>query len=157
MAFRPSPFSLKILSTFFYLGYLPFIPGTFASIVGILLFYFIKENLFIYVIFTLVIVILGFLITGRAERIFAKKDASCIVIDEIAGILLSFIFIPYNIKLVIIIFILFRILDTLKPYPAIRLQNLSGSIGIMGDDLIAGIYTNIIIQIVLRLVSFNAS
>lgn len=79
------------------------------------------------------------------------------MIDEVSGMLLSLIFLPYDIKLVIIAFILFRILDTLKPYPLGRLQNLAGSIGIMSDDIVAGLYTNIILQVVLRLVSFKAS
>lgn len=100
---------------------------------------------------------MGFLLSGRAEKIFNKKDAGCIVIDEVSGMLLSLIFIPYDIKLVIMAFILFRILDALKPFPSDRLQNLTGSIGIMSDDIVAGLYTNIILQVVLRLVSFKAS
>ncbi len=64
--------------------------------------------------------------------------------------LLSLLFIPYDLKLVIIAFFLFRILDTLKPYPAGRVQNIQGSIGIMGDDIIAALYTNIILQLVSR-------
>ena len=132
-------------------------PGTFASIAAVFLFYFVKDNNFIYILLTLTLIALGFLLTGRAEKIFNKKDAGCIVIDEVSGMLLSLIFIPYDIKLVIIAFILFRILDTLKPYPLDKLQNLTGSIGIMSDDIVAGLYTNIILQVVLRLVSFKAS
>lgn len=86
-----------------------------------------------------------------------KKDASCIVIDEVCGMLLSLIFLPYNIKIVVLAFILFRILDALKPFPLDRLQRLKGGPGIMADDLVAGLYTNIILQIVLKLVSFKAS
>lgn len=107
--------------------------------------------------FTLSLIILGFLVSGEAERILNIKDAKCIVIDEVCGMLLSLIFIPYNIKTVIIAFILFRILDSLKPYPAARLQNLKGSPGIMADDIVAGLYTNIILQIILRLASFRIS
>src|SRR3989338_400529 len=103
-------FIIKTLSTFFYVGYLPFIPGTFASIAAILPFYFVKDNNFIYVLLTLTLISLGFLLTGRAEKIFNKKDAGCIVIDEVSGMLLTFIFIPYDLRLVIIAFILFRIL-----------------------------------------------
>ncbi|PIP20528.1 MAG: phosphatidylglycerophosphatase A [Candidatus Omnitrophica bacterium CG23_combo_of_CG06-09_8_20_14_all_40_11] len=143
-------FIIKTLSTFFYVGYLPFIPGTFASIAAILLFYFIKDNNSIHILLTLILIALGFLITGRAEKIFNKKDARCIVIDEVSGMLLSLIFIPSDIKLVIMAFILFRILDALKPLPSDRLQNLTGSIGIMSDDIVAGLYTNIILQVVLR-------
>lgn len=86
-----------------------------------------------------------------------KKDAKCIVIDEVGGMLLSLIFIPHDIKLVIIAFLLFRILDMLKPYPIDALQNLKGSAGIMSDDLVAGLYTNIILQVVLRFTSLRTS
>lgn len=110
-----------------------------------------------HIVLTLTLIIIGLLITGRAEEIFNKKDAGCIVIDEVSGMLLSLLFIPYDIRLVIIAFILFRILDTLKPYPSDRLQNLKGSWGVMSDDIVAGLYTNIILQVVLRLVSFKVS
>lgn len=148
---------VKIISTFFYVGYLPFIPGTFGSIVGVLLFYLFKGNAPAYILFTLTLIILGFLVAGRAERIFNKKDARCIVIDEVSGIFLSLMFIPYDLRLVFIAFVIFRILDVLKPYPAGWFQSFKGSVGVMGDDIIAGLYTNIIVQIVLRLVSSNPS
>lgn len=148
---------IKTVSTFFYIGYLPFIPGTFGSIVGILLFYLIRDSLPVYTLFTLLLIILGFLVAGETERILNKKDAGCIVIDEVSGMLISLISVPYDIKLVIIAFVLFRILDSLKPYPAGRLQNLRGSPGIMLDDIFAGLYTNIILQAVCILASFRAS
>lgn len=150
-------FIIKTLSTFFYIGYLPFIPGTFASIAGIFLFSLVKDNIFRYTLFTAALIILGFLVSGRAERIFNKKDARYIVIDEVCGIFISFLFIPYNIKLAVTAFILFRLFDVLKPYPANRLQNLAGSAGIMLDDIVAGLYANIILQIVLKAASFKVS
>lgn len=132
-------------------------PGTFASMAGILLFYLIRESTFIYISLTCILIILGFLVGGSAENMFGKKDARYIVIDEVSGMLISLLFIPYNYKFVIIGFFLFRILDTLKPYPAGKLENLKGSIGIMGDDLVAAIYTNLILQAVLRWTSFRIS
>ncbi|MDD5166552.1 MAG: phosphatidylglycerophosphatase A [Candidatus Omnitrophica bacterium] len=150
-------FFAKSLSTFFYVGYLPLIPGTFGSIAAIVLFYLIKDSIVLYVFFTALILILGFLVAGRAEKLFNRKDPSCIVIDEVAGMLLGLLFIPYDIKLVIIAFIIFRILDTLKPYPADCLQKLRGSLGIMSDDIIAGLYTNIILQVVWRVAILKAS
>jgi phosphatidylglycerophosphatase A len=143
-------FIVKIISTFFYIGYLPLVPGTFASLAGIFLFYLIKNSIFAYTLLTLVLLVLGFLVSGRAEQIFKEKDARCIVIDEVAGMLLSLIFIPYDIKFTVAAFVLFRILDALKPFPADRIQDLRGGAGIMGDDIVAGLYTNIILQVVLR-------
>jgi phosphatidylglycerophosphatase A len=124
---------------------------------GLVVFYLIKNNIFILILATCVITILGFFLTTEAEGIFKKKDASCIVIDEVSGMLLSLLFLPYSIKIVIIAFFVFRILDTLKPYPAGLFQNLKGGAGIMSDDIVAGVYTNIILQIALRLASFKTS
>lgn len=141
----------KTISTFFYVGYLPFIPGTFGSVAGLGLVFLVRDNLLVYILVTVAVTISGFLFSGRMERLLNKKDARCIVIDEVSGMLLSLLFIPYDIKLVIIAFFIFRLLDTLKPYPAGPLQRLHGSSGIMLDDLLAAFYTNIILQVVLRL------
>lgn len=149
-------FLAKTIGTFFYIGYLPLIPGTFGSAAGVFLFYLFRASPFLNLGLTFFCLILGFFFSGRAEKIFGRKDARCIVIDEVSGMLISLIFIPYDPKLVVIVFLLFRILDALKPYPACRLQRLEGSIGIMADDIVAGLYTNIILQLVLRLASLRA-
>ncbi len=149
--------TILTLSTFFYVGYLPFIPGTFGSIAAILLFYLIKGNLFTYILLTAILLIIGFLVAGQAERILNRKDAPCIVIDEVGGIFLSFLFLPLDIKIIVIGFLLFRLLDAIKPYPADRLQRIKGSVGIMSDDIVAGFYTNIILQVVCRFASFKIS
>lgn len=148
---------IKILASFFYTGYLPLIPGTYGSFAGVFLFYLIKGNPLFCAVLFLLTTVTGFLVSGKAERIFNKKDCRYIVIDEVSGMLLSFIFVPFELKWIIAGFFIFRLLDTLKPFPAGRLQNLEGSFGVMIDDVIAGLYTNIILQVVLRLVSFNAS
>jgi len=150
-------FIVKIVSTFFYIGYLPFIPGTFGSLAGIVLFYLVKDNPVSYAFWTIVIMIAGFLVCDRAEKIMQKKDPPYVVIDEVSGMLLSLLFLPYDIRVVIIAFILFRILDTVKPFPAGCLERVKGGLGIMGDDLIAGLYTNIILQVALKFTSFKGS
>ena len=91
------------------------------------------------------------------ERLSGKKDPGCIVIDEVAGMLIALSFMPADLKIIFLGFLIFRILDTLKPYPAGRLQHLRGSVGVMADDLIAGIYTNIVLQAILKLASFQIS
>lgn len=146
-----------LISTFFYLGYIPFIPGTFGSLAGILLFYLTQSNPVSYLLLTFILTILGFLTAGQTERALDKKDARVIVIDEVCGMLIGLMLIPLDIRLVIVAFLLFRLLDILKPYPAGWLQKLKGSMGIMGDDIVAGLYTNIILQIVLRVASFKTS
>lgn len=144
-------FLVKTLSTFLYIGFLPLIPGTFASLIGVSIFYLTRGNFWPMILLTASIIILGFAVSGEAERIFNKKDAKYIVIDEVAGMLLSLIFLPLDIKFVIIAFVLFRLLDILKPYPANRFQELKGSIGIMGDDIVAGLYTNLIMSVALKI------
>ena len=142
---------VKVVSTFFYIGYLPFIPGTFASLAGLFIFMLIRNCLFTQLVFAFSFLSMGFLTSGQAERLLNQKDARFIVIDEVAGIFLSLLFLPYDPRLALIAFFLFRILDTLKPFPAERIQRLHGSLGIMGDDIIAGLYTNAILQIIFRI------
>lgn len=148
---------VKILATFFYVGYLPLIPGTFGSLAGLLLYYLARENALFLTALTLGIMILGFLVSGEAERLTGRKDNREIVIDEVAGMLLSLWLVPFNPKFMLIAFFVFRLMDTLKPYPAGAFQKLRGSIGIMSDDIIAALYTNIVLQVVLRFASFKAS
>jgi len=153
----PKPLTLTT-STFFYVGYLPFIPGTFASLAGVGLFYLIKGNPCLYVLIAAILIIAGFLTAGEAEKILNKKDASCIVIDEVSGMLIGLALLPYyNTVIIIIAFILFRLLDTLKPFPAARLEKMRGSAGVMYDDIVAAVYTNIILQVALRIASLRAS
>lgn len=143
-------FLIKTLSSFFYAGYFPLIPGTFASALAAGLIWFLKGNTFAYALITLLTIILGFTVGTEAEKIFQKKDCGYIVIDEIAGMLLAMIFLPVTVITLFCAFILFRIFDTLKVYPADRMQQFSGSKGIMLDDIVAGLYTNLLLQLALR-------
>ena len=147
---RPAEVLIKTISTFFYSGYFPLIPGTFASAVALGIIFLIGANEGLRLLLTAVFLLAGFLTSGRAEKLFGRKDARCIVIDEFSGIFISFLFVPYDVRLLIAGFIIFRILDALKPYPAGRLEQKPGSVGIMCDDIVAGIYTNIILQFVFR-------
>lgn len=146
-------FIIFLVSSFFFVGFIPAIPGTFGSLAGVLIFYPIQFSPISQFILVLILVILGFLFSSKAENILNKKDPKEIVIDEVAGMCLSLMWLPYyDFKVFFLAFLLFRILDTLKAYPAGRIQNLHGSLGIMSDDLIAALYSNIILQIVLRIV-----
>ncbi len=147
---------IMTLSTFFYLGYLP-MSGTLASIAGLFLFYLIRGNTSLQVALTLFCLFLGIALSAEAEKITGKKDAPCIVVDEVTGMLVSLLFLPYDIRSAVLAFFLFRILDILKPYPINNLQSLPSGLGVMADDVVAGIYTNIILQSVLRLASFRIS
>jgi phosphatidylglycerophosphatase A len=140
----------KIIATFFYVGYLPFIPGTFGSAAALGLFIFLKPGPLAQYALLALFLSLGFYFSGKAESLFNSKDPKYIVIDEVAGMFLTLLFVPVDFKLLVIGFLLFRVLDTVKPFPADRLQNLKGSAGIMLDDIVAGIYANIILQFLSR-------
>ncbi|MFA5093038.1 MAG: phosphatidylglycerophosphatase A [Candidatus Omnitrophota bacterium] len=148
-------FLIKLVASVFFIGYLPLIPGTFGSLVGVGLFYLLVDaGWAVYFLTILCVLVLGLLTSSRMENLLDKKDPSCIVIDEVMGMLVALSFMPADLKIVVLAFLIFRILDTLKPYPAGRLQNLHGAIGVMADDLIAGIYTNIVLLVILRLIVF---
>ena len=140
----------KIIATFFYVGYLPLIPGTFGSAAALLLYIFLKPGLLAQYAFLALFLSLGFYFSGKAEKQFNIKDPKYIVIDEVAGMFLTLLFVPLDLRLLVIGFLLFRVLDTIKPYPADRLQNLNGSAGIMLDDIVAGLYANMILQFLSR-------
>jgi phosphatidylglycerophosphatase A len=143
-----------LIATIFYVGYLPFIPGTFGSLAGLAIFLALNGNVAFQLTALFIILYLGFLSSGKAEEILGKKDPGCVVIDEVAGMLITFLFIPLEIKTILIGFLVFRLMDTVKPFPAYGLQKKHGSIGIMGDDIVAGIYSNLVLQVVLRFISF---
>lgn len=153
-----SNFLTKAVASVFFIGYLPLMPGTFGSAAGVGLFYLLRgASLPAYFSVILCVMILGFLTGTRMEKLLNKKDPSCVVIDEVMGMLVALSFMPFDVKIIILGFLIFRILDTLKPFPVGRLQYLRGASGIMIDDLIAGIYTNIVLQVILKLASFKTA
>ncbi|MEW6009218.1 MAG: phosphatidylglycerophosphatase A [Candidatus Omnitrophota bacterium] len=147
---------IKLIATFFGVGYLPIVQGSFGSLASLLIFVFIiKGAVALHFTTFLIVTILGFFVAGPAEIIFKKKDSGHIVIDEVAGMLLSLFFIPFKPVYIFWAFFLFRLFDTIKPAPTEKFEKLSGSVGIMMDDLIAGIYTNICLQIVYLILAGN--
>ena len=135
-----------------YSGRFPVAPGTAGTLVGMLLYLGIKGlPTSVYASLCVLIFVIGIWLAGRAETLLGRTDHPSIVIDEIAGLLVSLAFLPSTWPVVIAAFVLFRTFDIAKPFPLKRLQNLHGGAGVMLDDIGAGIYTNIILQIVSRL------
>lgn len=144
----------ELIATGFYSGYFPVASGTAGSLVGALLyiaFVLIAGAQVHYVL--LALIILGtwpaMKIAGRVEKAIDEKDPPRVVIDEIFGLWIALLFHPFSWKLLLMGFLLFRLLDILKPFPARALQELHGGFGIMIDDYIAGIYANLIILLVM--------
>ena len=142
---------IKFTTSFFYLGHSPFMPGTLGSLAGLLIYFVVKDKLPIYIFSVLFLFTLGIIFSSEAERIYRRKDAQMIVIDEACGMMLAMFLVPYSLWVMILGFILFRAFDILKPPPARKIENFSGAFGIMFDDVIAAIYTNFILQIVTRI------
>jgi phosphatidylglycerophosphatase A len=144
---------IKLITTFFGVGYIPYISGTVASAVAIPIYLFIAKNIYIYLAVTAILTILGFMASGKAEKIFKQKDSRFIVIDEVSGMLIALAGLSYSTKGILAAFVFFRILDTTKIFPINRLQYLKGSAGVMCDDLLASVYTIIFVQIFLKFTS----
>jgi phosphatidylglycerophosphatase A len=89
---------------------------------------------------------------ARAEGLFGKRDDGRITIDEVAGMLLSLAFLPYRLEVVVAAFLLFRVFDITKPPPARAAESLPGGLGVMADDLVAGLYANVVGQLLWRVV-----
>ena len=139
---------IKLISTCFYIGYIPVVPGTLGSLAGLLLYILIGKDAIFYVSISIFWVIIGFLSSGRAEDIFGGKDDRRIVIDEVCGMLLSLIFIPYKRLYYLAGFLLFRLFDVCKPYPMKKVGAMPGSAGIMLDDIVAALYTNLVLRVI---------
>ena len=143
--------SVMFLATGCFTGNIPFAPGTFGTVLGLpLCFLLSRIDLPITILYTVLFIFFAVWIAHDAVRILEKKDPGCIVIDEIAGLVVTLIGLPFNWFTVIAGFLLFRIFDILKPFP-IRLleKNLSGGAGIVMDDVAAGIYSNLVLRLIL--------
>jgi phosphatidylglycerophosphatase A len=134
-----------------YSGRVPGAPGTAGTVVGVFLYLLIKDlPPYWYLLVFVLVTGIGTWVAGEAEKLLGRKDAPSIVIDEIAGYFLSMFMIPSGWGLVITGFFLFRFFDIIKPWPIRQIQNVRGGAGVMLDDIGAGIYANIVLQVVSR-------
>ena len=128
------------VATGFGAGWFPFAPGTLASaitVTGLALVPFTQTAL---VVFFGIVTVVGIWASDHAERVLGAKDPGAIVVDEVAGMTLSVLAVPLTPAVLVVAFVLFRIFDVVKPFPAGRSQRLRGGIGVMIDDLVAGLY-----------------
>jgi len=137
-----------VLATGFGSGYAPVASGTFGSLPGLLLTWLLVRlgGQPALIAGTVVVAALGVWAAGVAERHFARTDPGTVVIDEIAGQMLTLWFIPLTPPALIAGFLIFRVMDVLKPPPARALEDLHGGMGIMADDLAAAVYANLVLQ-----------
>ncbi|MDD5169657.1 MAG: phosphatidylglycerophosphatase A [Syntrophales bacterium] len=146
---------IKVIATGFGSGYAPFAPGTAGTIVGVPIYLvFAPFPRSLYLLTILALSFLACYVSHEAERIFHQKDAHVIVIDEITGFLWAMLFVVPTTVHILLGFALFRFFDIFKVFPG-RLceERLPGGLGVVMDDVVAGIYANIILQILIRFFS----
>lgn len=137
---------LKYIATIGFIGYLPIAPGTFGSLAAFAFFILLKPPPFIHILILFLLIPVGIISSHHAERFFGSKDSRHIVIDEFCGYLFSVIFVPFSYAFAA--FFLFRFFDILKPFPIKKTETiLRGGKGIMADDIMAAVYTNIVLQV----------
>mgnify|MGYP001584419948 FL=1 len=122
-------------------GLAPVAPGTAGSLFAAFLLWLIPFSTFSLGVTLVGVICAGIWAGGRIERLSGRKDPGLIVIDEVAGMMLSVLTLPRTLGVLIVAFFCFRVLDIVKPFPARQAQSLRGGLGVMVDDLIAGGYT----------------
>jgi phosphatidylglycerophosphatase A len=135
-----------VLASVFGAGYAPVASGTVGSFVTVVAIWLLPLTPLRIAVALVIVTLVGIWAGLRVERVLGKKDPGVIVIDEVAGMLLSVILLPRTIPVLITAFLLFRLFDIWKPFPARESQALTGGVGVMVDDLIAGFYTLILIM-----------
>jgi phosphatidylglycerophosphatase A len=133
------------------LGYAPVAPGTFGSAAGLLVWAVLPQSMAAHGTAIVLIFALGVWSAGIAEQHFRGTDPAPVVVDEVMGMLVTLFMIPVGWPGAAAGFVLFRILDVIKPSPANRLERLHGGMGIMADDFMAGVYANLALRVVLAL------
>jgi phosphatidylglycerophosphatase A len=132
-------------------GYAPLAPGTFGSAAGLLVWWLLPASPLVQGIAIVAIFVVGSWSGSVAERHFGRTDPGQVVIDEVMGMLITLFLNPVGWIGALAGFLLFRVFDVIKPYPANRLEQLHGGIGVMADDGMAAIYANLVLRLGLYL------
>ena len=134
-------------------GYAPVAPGTFGSAVGIVV-YLLTRDLGTAAQWTILaaVSVVGVWASSAAARHFGREDPGAVVIDEVAGQLMTYLLLDLSWDGIVLGFLLFRVFDIIKPWPARQLEDLHGGLGIMADDLMAGVYGWITLAILVTVV-----
>lgn len=142
-----------LLATVAYCGYFPVAPGTIGSAAGLVVYLLVwwTQSRVVEVALIVGVYAVGTWAATHAERYFGGIDPGPVVIDEVLGQLITFAFIPIGWRAALAGFVLFRIYDVIKPYPANRLEKLHGGLGVMSDDAAAGVYANITLRLLMWL------
>jgi phosphatidylglycerophosphatase A len=150
---RERGITLRVLiATVLGVGRLPVVPGTWGSLPGVAIAWGIgafRGPWTLAAVLALVVAV-GTWAADGAARHFGDEDPGPVVVDEVAGQMLTLLFVPPTWRVLLAGFLLFRFFDILKPFPARNFERLPGGVGIMADDLAAGIYANLVLQAAIR-------
>jgi phosphatidylglycerophosphatase A len=132
-------------------GHAPIAPGTAASAVTAIVLWLLGWPPLALATLLLVVLVAGTWAAGEAERALGGQDPGAIVVDEVAGMTISVLTVPLTLPVLVTGFVLFRIFDVVKPFPAGASQRLRGGVGVMIDDVIAGLYALCLLLLARRL------
>jgi phosphatidylglycerophosphatase A len=136
----------KLVGSGFYSGYFPVAPGTAGSIVALGIFLIPGfENPALLLFLISLFFVIGIQIGNKFEEVYGKDPKQC-TIDEFTGTWISLLFVPKKIIFIVLAFVIWRVMDILKPFPARQVEKFKGGLGIMLDDVIAGIYSFLIVH-----------
>lgn len=144
-----------ILLTFFFVGKIPFAPGTFASLFSIPLIWFAREfapwgKIYVVDLFMLsVLFVLSIYLSSKVRKFWSERDPSQVVLDEVLGMTVALFLLPHSPLSYISAFLLFRLFDVVKIPPSNFFDKMENPIGIMLDDVIAGIYSNLLTRLLI--------
>ncbi len=137
----------RIIASVFFIGYIPFAPGTFGSLAALIFMWLLKPDRLLHGVLMVAAFALGTFVSHIAEGFFGK-DSGRIVIDEFTGFMISVFLLPLTAGYLTAAFFLFRFFDILKPPPIRNIERaVGGGLGVMMDDAAAGLMTNLLIQI----------
>ena len=139
----------KLIGSGFYTGYIPFASGTWGSLAALIIYMIPGFEKPVTIIPAIILfIILGIFTGNKFDVIYGKDPAECTV-DEVVGMWISLLFLPKTFLVVTAAFISWRAFDIIKPAPARQLESLKGGIGIMMDDIVAGLYSLILLHLIL--------
>jgi len=137
-----------------YVGFFPIAPGTAGSLAALPLFALIRWIGMPAVELSMIVAVfaIGVWAASGTEVALGRKDPGVVVIDEVLGMLITLALLPVSIAGIVLGFLLFRVFDVVKPYPAAQLEHLHGGLGIMADDAVAGVYAYLVLRACMWLV-----
>lgn len=144
----------KMLGSGFFTGYLPKVPGTWGSLAALII-YLIPgfENPSFMIFMISLFIVIGVPIGDKFEKKYGKDPKEC-TIDEVVGMWITLLFLPRKIWWIVTAFLIWRLMDIVKPFPARQFESIKGGWGIMLDDIMAGIYSFLSIQIIIYLFNY---